>query len=550
MPEIAENLFDQAIEEMTEETPVTGWLEKPFKQVVVENIKTDKGDFDLDRVRALEPIIDTLFENNRTYVLKGAQIGFSTIGMAAGLYLPLVRKRHAGYFLPTKVFGDRFHETRFRPLLRKDDLLRREIHSTKTDGLMRARDHFLYMLGLFGNNDVISIPLDGEIFDEVDLLDEDNMLWAEDRIAASDLGWQLFFSVGMAPGLGIDAGYQASDRRQFCFKCSHCKKDDQILEDLFPECIRRKNKRSPYQRVCMKCGKELKITDGRWVAEFPSFAAAGYRIPQLIVDLIPLDRIMDRWERARGDKKRLAKFNCSTLAKPDAGDLQALTVEGIKAASRDYHITTSALWSVIGVDVGDFCHIAVADKVDGCLRFLYFETIHSDRLEARISQLIGSMSALCLVMDAKPFRNMVRRIYRKTPNISYLQYFKGQVSKEDEEEHEGVQYKTIQSDRDDSIEEFCTLFPDKVMIPKFFRNQNIEDSEVGQHLLKGSQKEAGLDRMTGKMVYHFRKVVPNHYLMAMHNAMIGAKLFKSIQERGQTGFTILPNIMPRREAPR
>ena len=518
-------------------------------EFITRCVSTDKGAYSFARHAPLLEIARRLPELREVWILKGAQVGLSTMAVAWGLYLAGAKGRSAGYALPTKIFARRFLKTRFQPIVAGYPLLRESVQTTIDVGLLavaglrgasRAAQVYLYLLGLENLSDAISIPLDALLFDEVDVLNQDNMAWADDRIAASAYGQKLYFSVGMNPGLGMDAGYQASSQRVWLVRCPACGQDDQVLEELFPACVRRIGER--WERVCAACHRPLDVqAAGRWVARHPGREVEGYRVPQLIIPQIGLGYIMRRWERANSRRSLMAKFRSSTLALPDAGERQRITAEQLAAVLEDYHPAQTAQWTVGGADVGDTCHVAFADLAGERLRFVRLETVPADRMVDELSAMITALGCRCFVIDAKPFRTEARRLARRHPEVVVLQYFKEQTFRTGSETHEGITYHTVSEDREDSLDAYCDLFTSSrrgVIFPRYLGGRDFLDSEVAAHHLKGSQKVETLDRRLGKMVPRFRKVVDNHYLMAGNNARKALVLLS--QGRGPGGLGVLP----------
>ncbi|UCH61893.1 MAG: phage terminase large subunit family protein [Fidelibacterota bacterium] len=509
-----------------------------FAEFLANYVRIDNRPYSFDRHRPLLEIARRLPRLREVWLLKGAQVGLSTLAVAWCLFLSLSRGYSAGYALPTKVFARRFLKTRFRGVIAGSALLGDAVSTTENVGLMTVaaagRDRgsaasHLYMLGLENLTDAISISLDALAFDEVDVLNRENLAWVDDRIAASPFRQKLYFSVGMNPGLGIDAGYQATSQRVWLVRCPACRRDDQVLEELFPECVRRLD--GAWQRVCVGCGRPLTVQEtGRWVARHPDRDVEGYRVPQLIVPGVSLDYVMRRWERARHRRSLLAKFRSSTLALPDAGERQRITAGILAGVLAPYPVQAAAEWSVGGADVGDTCCVAFADLSGGAsrtglsgerLRFIRLEPVPSDSMVPRMSGLITAMGCRCFVIDARPFRTEARRLARLHPDVVVLQYFKGQGFGTGTETHDGYTYRTVSEEREDSLDAYCDLFdPGRrgILFPRCLGGTDFMDSDAAAHHLKGSQKVEALDYRLGRYVPHFRKGVDNHYLIACNNA--------------------------------
>lgn len=514
-----------------------------FRAFLEREIWTDNGLFSFrgrEVFRHQVELINRVVADRRPDVtistLKGAQIGQTTIGIGAAVYIPAQIGKNLGYFLPTDAFAKRFDQTRFTTTIRKNAWLRGlmkegNFQGANLKGLKEFRGKFLYTLGLFNIQNAISIPLDANLYDEVDVLPEENMEWSDDRIAASTFRFRFFFSVGMYPGAGIDAKYAEGCEYNWVVKCPSCGRDDQVLEDLFPACIQRVQ--GEWQRVCIKCGKPYDVeTVGRWVAHYPERENEGkysYRIPQLIVPAIALPYIMGRWDKAQHKKSKLAKFRCSCLAKPDGGDMQPITDAVLAACRGDYRMSLSkgGRPRFAGMDCGDTVHFACCEILeDGRAKWLYFEEMDSDEMVERAAgQLWDQLGISGLVIDSKPLRVEARAIAYRHPKEVWLQDFKGDDIQAVDAEHQGKHFQAVAVPRDDSLDEFCDRFtaePPQMILPRKDAESPAVLDVVDMHL-KNLRKEPVLDAQ-GNLVHRYVKNVPNHFGMAMNSALVAAYL--------------------------
>ena len=297
-------------------------------------MSTDTGAFTfkgrealLEIVAALDEIINCRAPDRTISVLKGAQVGMTTLAIGFALYCVIVHRLNVGYFLPDQDFADRFDQTRVRPVIRNES-----IASIMRDGKYRGASpkglkefpgpggsRFLYILGLRDIGNAISIPLDVLVRDEVDDLPPDNLKWSNDRIDASPLALTLNLAVGRTPGAGIHAMYEAGDRRRWHVRCPTCRTDS-VLEEHWPQIL------SGDTLVCPECGGALKGGAGRWVAARANRRHRSYRLSQLSVGAVRLDRVAAKWAAASLPSEK-ARFRCSALAIPDAGDTRPISPE-------------------------------------------------------------------------------------------------------------------------------------------------------------------------------------------------------------------------------
>ena len=301
---------------------------------LTSEMSTDNGAFTfagrealLEPAAALDGVLGNRTPDRTISVLKGAQVGMTTLAIGFALYCVIVHRLNVGYFLPDQDFADRFDQTRVRPAIRNERIvsIMREgkYKGASPKGLKefpgRGGSRFLYILGLRDIGNAISIPLDVLIRDEVDDLPPENLKWSNDRIDASPLALTLNLAVGRTPGTGIHAMYEAGDRRRWCVKCPACRAES-VLEENWPQIL------SGNALVCPDCSGSLDRGAGRWKAARVRPRHRSYRLSQLAVSAVRLDRIKAKWAAARLPSEK-ARFRCSTLATPDAGDTQPISLE-------------------------------------------------------------------------------------------------------------------------------------------------------------------------------------------------------------------------------
>ena len=492
-----------------------------------KNVRLDDGrHWDMNARRPLVEIVDNMVHPLVT-ILKGAQTGFSTLFLGFALYLLDQARRNAIYFLPTRDMANRFSTTRMDAFANRSEYLRGRLQGTDQTGLKEIDTHFLYFVGLHSVLGAISIPSDCNLYDEVDLIDQENLEWSLDRVAASDLALLRYFSVGMFPGIGIDERYQDGDRRLWHAKCTACGLE-QVVEDEFPANFVKVD--GQVKLVCVKCGRALNINSGRWVPEKPERSQdhISFRVPQLIMSGINLQVIWQRYQQAKNKPGKLAKFKCSVLAKPDGGNMQPITdevLQRVKAASDYYvHDYWDETVTGIGIDMGDKAHIAVVAPFghDG-IRPLYFKEVDVEDLQELVQALEPVFNPGALVIDAMPYKTTSKQVVRLlTKAAGYIQYFKGDDVKEKTEGEGDRAVKVVAVDRDESLDETTDMFatvPPLALLPKPRTGAEEETMrEVERHLKKLVKEKEKNDDDTSPA--HYKTRVQNHYGMALNSARI------------------------------
>jgi len=502
-------------------------------------IGDDDKPITFDQHRALVEIYSEHHPNKS--ILKGAQVGLSTYGIALSLWLPDQLGYNDIYYLPSDEFCKLFIETRVGPFLRRSPYFQNRMKPGKQAGLIKVGvDRYAYYRGLFQIEGAISIPSHANIYDEVDVLPQENIEWSEDRLAASQLAWQIFFSVGMTPGAGMDLRYDQSDQRKWIVQCQSCRYD-MILEEEFPQNIKEK-RGGEVVIVCTKCGSEIDRQAGRWVAMHPGRPARGYRVSQLAIGQIGLKQLWDRYKRVKDYPSKLSKFKCSVLAIVDAGAMQPIN-DAVLANCRqeEFYMQDSAPWSYCGIDVGDTCHIMITDILpDGRFRPLFFEACPSDRIRERHAQLRDRFHFLYTVADGMPYKTEMKKIAFDNPGAMSLRYYRTSDLKEGEEKStDEFQDKipTVSIDRNLSLDDSVDLFtakPAKVLLPRKREGEDMVD-ELDKHL-KMLVKESRIDAR-GNLFFQYKRNVPNHFGFAFDNARL-ASFLSHIKVQEYTG--VLP----------
>lgn len=510
-----------------------------------QEITTDRGeplDFSdrqvwLPIIARLGNVIEQGIPDCSLDVLAGAQIGKSILmGGFAGV-LPAFGW-NVIYFLPSDVLAERFDDTRFIPMINRGPWLRTARKDDTGREVSRKSLHSIngvwaYVLGLESVKNAIAVQADALIYDEADLIPADNLAWSADRLDGSKLRLELGISVGMFDGAGQHERYLAGSQNVWVVKCPACKCDDQVLEDLFPDCIQKVD--GEWARVCVRCGRAYDVQAcGRWVPRVPSREAErhySYRMPQLIVPGVSLSRIMSKYAKAQHKRSKLAKFRCSTLAKPDGGDMQPVTDARISAAQAERYPMVLAPGGHLrfsGIDTGDAAHYAAHELLpDGRRRYLWFEEMDSAELVARVEFLDTALGVTARVCDAKPLRNEARGLAFARPQSTWLLDFAGDQSdpREEAAEHYGQHYMRALVGRDAAMDDFLGEFsaePCGVLLPSDDETGSPILDLVAQHL-KRCTKEPSEDAR-GNTIHSYRHGVENHFGFAMLSSYLAEQL--------------------------
>lgn len=474
----------------------------------------------------MRDIVEDIFDHPHVTIEKGAQTGFSTLFLAHSFYMVDLLEANLIYYLPTDKMANRFGQTRFDPYVDRSKYLKSRLLGTDQAGLKQIGTHFFYMLGLVSKTGAISIPADEVLFDEVALINRENMDLAQDRILASKLGWQRYFSTPIYEEDGIDELYRESDMRKWVVSCEGCGRES-IPEEEFPDNIRdARSKGGKVFLYCVKCGNPLNVEKGQWIAEHPERTELrGYRVPQLAIKGARIDLIWNRWLKAQGKPNKIARVRRSALGIADSGNMQPIsskTLEIVEAASDYYFQDRSDVPCGIGIDMGDRAHIAVLAPLGEGFRIIAAWHVDVEILLNIIPALEVSYNVGCLIIDAMPYKTESKRVVRALENATgFIQYFKANY-KESTEGIDDKEVKVIQVDRDESLDETTSLFGTNPPQALLFKPRTTEEErtldELKRHLKKLVKEEVmGAD---GQKRISYKKNTENHFGMAINSGRL------------------------------
>lgn len=377
------------------------------------DLKIDGVPFNLEAYPFLWDIYDDE-EHPDCTVMKGAQLGFTsmqvlrTIDRAERMY-----PRGILYLFPTKDDVSDFSKTRFQRVLDDNPVLGARVRGTDATNVKKVGDCFVYFRGTKARGALKSIPVDAIIYDEFDEMSESAVALAQERISGSKFQHHFRLSTPTLPETRIHLFYLASNRQRWLVRCRGCNRDS-VLEDDFPDCVqeRRDGHDQVWTRVCVRCGHELYVLDGRWIAEKPQVEKPGWHVSQLCSPTVQLATVMDQWH---DPKTVMSEFYNSKLGLPYAEIDQTLDDASILSccgnnARRLAHEGPS--WA--GCDVGQkkFFYVAGSKRSETFLRVHAWHTVESEQDVRDLNKRYNVVSG---VMDAGAETRTVRNFVQSEP---------------------------------------------------------------------------------------------------------------------------------------
>lgn len=376
-------------------------------------LKVDGVPFDLRPYPFLWDVYDDEESTDET-IMKGAQLGFTTLQVLRVIdRAERIYKRGVLYLFPTKDDVTDFSKTRFQRILDDNPVLGGRVKGTDAANVKQVGDCFVYFRGAKARGGVKSIPVDCIVYDEFDEMTEAMVALADERISGSKIGHIMRLSTPTFPETRIHSEYLATNRMRWLIKCRGCNRYA-ALEDDFPDCLVEKN--GEVLRACVKCGTELRVIDGVWVAERPSVKRMGRHVSQLCSPTVNVAKILDSWKDPR---IVMREFYNSKLGLPYADIQEALDDAACLAccgnmARRLAHDGPS--WA--GVDIGKRVvhYIAGSRKNDRQLRVHAFHELDDDSLTFQdVRDLNKRYNVVAGVMDAGAETRAVRNFVRDEP---------------------------------------------------------------------------------------------------------------------------------------
>jgi hypothetical protein len=493
-------------------------------------------------VKLLEQIVIGRESESRVDICKGEQLTVTTTALGFALWAVADQGYNLGYFMPSDKEASEIGMARLNPIT---------AHSEYLSGLLADADvergvlkqfgrKFFYMVGL--NKIPATRPMDIQVSDEVDLTSEAMRKWKRGRMRHSKLRVEVDFSAPYRQDSGIAKRYDEGSQRKWVVKCAACGRDDIVLEEAFPECMRQFS--GTWVRVCPGCHKKLAIADpklARWVAMKPEREKDrhySFRLSALAVEAIDANGIMKSYRDAEDDPEAMAIFDRTVRAIPNAGSLQPITDVELRRMERDYVLVCERPTNPVfmGADVGNACWIWFEEWLpEGRPRLVWAEKIHSDQWVERSIHLIEKFRPRFGVIDKMPLFSDSRKIAYAYPRTIALQQFENGKDPNLVEERivventvgaaradEGPKYFCVKGDRNIILGAFVSeaLHPDHgLLLPK---ERGATMDAVRAHLKK-LQKEVATDAR-GNETHRFLEHVDNHFGMAAASARL-ARLF-------------------------
>ncbi len=277
-----------------------------------------------------------------------------------------------------------------------------------------------------GSNQVrnfFEIPVGALIIDENDQCDQQNLVYARDRLGAASRPIVRILGNPTIGGYGIDAKFADSNKNYWWTKCDKCGEFQRL--DWFTHFIEQGANGRPILRdsredgdacpICSHCSEPFnRCGEGEWRAENPASKIAGYQLSRLFADSrtgLPVIRdLFVEWIAAQSNMTALQRFYNNILG-------ETFEASGVKITEATLAGCVDPAWlpmapngtRVCGADIGLGLHTIIYEVRDGKL-WQVFAGVCSDY--ADLARCADAHGATVGVLDAGPEIHAPREFVR------------------------------------------------------------------------------------------------------------------------------------------
>ena len=363
-------------------------------------------------------------ESAHLVIVKASQVGITEFALVdmfwlagqgvAGLYV-LPTDLWRSTFVPNRVDRVLDHVKAYQPFGKRG--------FTKTDAVTQKtiRKSNWKFVGSHTKGNFFEFPAGCITIDEYNLCDQENLLYAEDRLGADPTGGRTRkFGNPTVDDVGISVEFEESDQKHWFVRCGHCG-EDQVLgwwTHFVDESGHVPKLRDPDGNpVCQKCEKPFdRLGKGQWVAKHPGREVSGYQVSKLFADSradVPVIRkLLKTYLGALKNFSELQRFYNNDLGLPYSAEGVNVTAAMLANCAGDKVMPAVAEGTVAGCDVGSVLHLHISKRVNGKREKVFIGTVRDfDELEF-VCKVFGVTSG---VIDGMPEQHKVRDFCNRNP---------------------------------------------------------------------------------------------------------------------------------------
>jgi hypothetical protein len=408
-------------------------------------IQIDKKKFSFKGHNYLYPIYDCRAEN--MVIMKSAQMGLTIYMLLKAFHMSLFPYSWGfdfpikiGFYFPEAKGVGRIVKDRVTPMMKSSPDLMAYSREMRQD-LKPVGDSTVYFLYMGGTSTKDSVPLNAVFFDEVRLVNIQDIEQAYHRVLASEpFKYKTHISTAGLPRGDIHKLFLDSDQRWFHTICPNCKRP-QILAKNFPDCIalhpEHSTRAGQAYYICEngKCRAEIKNSGvGLYIANNPRSEIAGFHISQLISHKNTPKDILRSFDRTKNKKE----FWNSVLGLPYVD----VNNKPLSEEMLDDNVRPLLKWgesmgdNYMGVDqMMGLNYVFVLTRKGEEKRVVWFEVIENEDPWKRTAEIYERFQPKCCIIDALPNANEAQAFanyYGKNVFLAYFGNYRDQIRWEDD----------------------------------------------------------------------------------------------------------------------
>jgi len=393
-------------------------------------IKVDGNEFTFKNHNYLYPLFADRSED--IVLMKAAQMGATVFMLVKSYHMGLFPESWGfhgaikiGFYFPEHRGVSRMVKDRAIPMMYTcDDLL--PYAKEQRQDIRPVGDSSLYFLYMGGTSTKDSVPLNVLFFDEVRLVNLDDIMQAHHRVLHSHpRRYKHHVSTAGYPQDDIHALFLKSDQKWWHVKCESCG-HYQCMPQAFPDCIAEHThgpKAGQCYYICLKCKSKINdVQKGGFIAAKPGHPVSGYQISQLNSRLITPYEILNQYRDAT-DKK---EFYNSILgipfvnkeSKPVTEDMLDNNVRPLLRWGEATSQTFMGIDQMMGLN-----YAIILEKVGAEKRVVWFEIVDEDDPWTRMYELMQEFKVSVCVCDAVPNSNEAAKFARAFERKVFLAYY-------------------------------------------------------------------------------------------------------------------------------
>jgi hypothetical protein len=422
------------------------------------NFRLERGPFRFDGHEYLRAIY--AYKGRRLVVQKSAQCGISTHLICRAFWLAKEFGLRVLYVFPAKSQLSSFVADRVDRAINDSPAIKSTVRHLDGELVAKRRDQVglkhlgegaIYFVGSKTVLDVLAMPIDDVVIDELDFCEQDHLGKVERRLGHSSYKGMQKVSTPTLDDVGINAEYGLSDMRAWevaCPKCGEAQElkffgnvyadaEGKVLLDEDAAAALGSAEVTGWQSLinaldrdvrvyCRECGAPMdRLAAGAWQPRQPGRETAGFKISKLMSAMNSVAELVWTHARAQGNQTALQDFFNFDLGEPYTPTGARIDATMLDRCRLDSYLmpSVSDAACTAGVDVGAKLHVRVSEITgDTVAGVTVRKAVFIDALDTfdEVAQLMARYGVRAMVVDHDPERRAAEDFAARFPGRVFL----------------------------------------------------------------------------------------------------------------------------------